>query len=184
MIFLKDHEAFWLWLARLTWVFQFHLTRWIRFACRNKVSAENGLLELKCRCLSIFFVCRWWRTFSRNFQHGKFHWYVSFPISCFYLALNFAPHVPTFSFINPVLLWCFDKNRELDLPVGLFVQNDVLDLLFLAGNKNVVSVAEVCSSGSDILSNWKIYWEAFVFPPARNDYWVLFLGIAELKSKR
>ena len=61
--------------------------------------------------------------------------------------------MPTFSFINPVLLWCFDKNRELDLPVGLFVQNDVLDLLFLAGNKNVVSVAEVCSSGSDILSN-------------------------------
>lgn len=93
------------------------------------------------------------KSFSRNFQHGKFHRYVSFPISCFYLALNFAPHVPTFSFINSVLLWCFDKNRELALPVGFFVQNDVLDLLFLAGNKNVVSVAEVCSSGSDILSN-------------------------------
>ena len=91
--------------------------------------------------------------FSRNFQHGKFHRYVSFPISYFYLELNFAPHTPTFSFVNPVLLQCFEKNRELDLPVGFFVQNNVLGLLFLAGNKNVISVAEVCSSGSDILSN-------------------------------
>lgn len=93
------------------------------------------------------------KSFFPKFQHGKFHRYVSFPISCFYLELNFAPHVPTFSFVNPVLLQCFEKNRELDLPVGFFVQNNVLGLLFLAGNKNVISVAEVCSSRSDILSN-------------------------------
>ena len=91
--------------------------------------------------------------FPEIFNMVSFHRYVSFPISYFYLELNFAPHTPTFSFVNPVLLQCFEKNRELDLPVGFFVQNDVLDLLFLAGNKNVISVAEVCSSGSDILSN-------------------------------